>query len=853
MATAYHLLRLVAWRTLRRDPLRSAITVLGVALGVAVVLAIRLANDGVLDSFRASLDHVAGKSRLQVSAGEPGFDEALFPQIAQIPGVAKAAPVIQELTSVAGSPGEVLLVLGVDLLADSGVREYRGPLPELADPLQLLAEPDAILVPERFARTHGLQVNGQVRLQTPGGVQAFRVRGVLADQGVARAMDGQVAVMDIAAAQEAFQKVGRLDRVDVLLESGADAGRVMAALQAVLPPEVRVERPEARGAQVEQMLGSFQLNLFVLSLVALFVGVFLVYNTMSVSVVRQRRQLAILRSLGVSRPQVLLLVLAEGALIGLAGSALGVALGMALAHFTLGAVSQTVSALYAFVRPRGVAVDLPLTLQAVLLGVATAVGSSLLPAIEASAAAPRMGMSAAGLERRHRPWTLSGVGGLFALAAYGLSQLRPVGGRPVFGYGAALGLLLATTLLCPVALLLLHRGLRGALRGSRLLTGRLAAGNLGRALRRNAVTVGAMAVALAMLVSVSTMIQSFRRTVEVWMEQTIRADLYVARASRLVKGTDTRLADTLVGQVRRIPGVAAADGFRGLRVEDGEGGRFLLGAGDFEVMAERGRLLFREGDSAAILRQARQSDSLIVSETFAERYGLRVGDAVSLRPPGKTVQLRIAGIYYDYTTEGGVAVMDRGLFRRLWRDPWVTSIVVYLERGADATGVRQAILGALPGRDDLVVLSNRDLRGRILDIFDQTFAITYALRIIALIVAALGILNALLASVLERTQEIGILRSVGFTRGRVLRTILWEAGLMGALANALGALAGIALSLVLVHVINRQSFGWTIQFAFPARLVAEYALLTLATSLVAGLYPAWRASRLPVAEAVRYE
>jgi putative ABC transport system permease protein len=853
MTVAYHLLRLVAWRTLLRDPLRTAITVLGVALGVAVVLAIRLANDGVLDSFRASLDHTAGKSRLQVSAGELGFDETLFAQIAQTGGVAKAVPMIQELTPVEGFPSEVLLVLGVDILADSGVREYRRPSPELADPLQLLTEPDAILVAERFARTHGLRVNGRIRLLTPGGVLSFRLRGFLADQGVARVMDGQVAVMDIAAAQEAFQKVGRLDRVDVLLDPGADADRVLGRLKAVLPPEVSVERPEARNGQVEQMLGSFQLNLYVLSLIALFVGVFLVYNTMSVSVVRQRGQLAILRGLGVGRPQILLLVLAEGAVIGLAGSAVGAGLGVGLARLTLGAISQTVSSLYAFVRPGAVSVDLPLVLQAALLGMLTSVGSSLLPALKASAARARAGMSGAGLERSHRPWPLSAAGLLLALAAYGLAQMPPVGGRPAFGYGAALSLLLATALLCPAALVISQVGLRAALRRTRVLSGRLAAGNLARALRRNAVTVGAMAVAIAMLVSVSTMIQSFRRTVEVWIDQTIRGDLYLARASRLVKGTDTRLAGALVEEVRRTPGVAAADGFRGLRVEDGGGGRFLLGAGDFQVMAQRGRLLFREGDSAAVLDQARQSDSVIVSETFAERYGLRVGNALTLRPPGKIIQLRIAGIYYDYTTEGGVAVMDRGLFQRLWHDPWVTSIVIYLEPGADPAGVRQAILGALPGRDDLVLLSNRDLHSRILEIFDQTFAITYALRIIALVVAALGILNALLASVLERIQEIGILRSVGVTRGGVLRTILWEAGFLGTLANVLGALVGIGLSLVLVYVINKQSFGWTIQFTFPARLVAEYAGLTLATSLGAGAFPAWRASRIPVAEAVRYE
>jgi putative ABC transport system permease protein len=853
MPAAYHLLRLIAWRTLLRDPLRTAITVLGVALGVAVVLAIRLANGGVLDSFRVSLDHVAGKSRLQVSAGELGFDETLFPEIARVPGVARAVPLIQELTPVDGYAREVLLVLGVDILADSGVREYRRPSPEVADPLQLLTEPDAILLSARFARSHGLQVNGRIRLLTPGGVRAFTIRGLLADEGVARAMDGQVAVMDIAAAQEAFQKLGRLDRVEILLEPGADVGRVRAALKRVLPPALSVERPEARSAQVEQMLGSFQLNLFVLSLVALFVGVFLVYNAMSVSVVRQRRQLAILRGLGVGRLQLLGLVLAEGAVIGLAGSALGVALGLALAQLSLGAVSQTVSSLYAFVRPGRPSLEVALVLQAVLLGVATALGSALLPALEASSASPRTGMSGATLERRHRPGALAGVGLLLGVAADGLSQMRAVGGRPLFGYAAALCLLLGTACLCPAALLLLQRALRPALARTGLLAGRLAAGNLARALRRNAVTVGAMVVALAMLVSVSTMIQSFRRTVEVWIEQTLRADLYLTRASRLVKGTDTRLPGAVLDAVRAVPGVAAADGFRGLRVEDEHGGRFLLGAGDFEVMAERGHLLFREGDSASILRQARAAGELIVSETFAERYGLHAGDAVTLHPPGGSVRLRIAGIYYDYTTDGGLAVMDRGLFQRLWHDPWVSSIVIYLERGADASAVRRAILDRFPGRGDLILLSNRDLRARILEVFDQTFAITYALRTIALVVAALGILSALLASVLERTREIGILRSVGFTRGGVLRTILWEAGLLGSLANVLGALAGTGLSLVLIYVINKQSFGWTIQFTFPARLVAEYGLLTLATSLMAGAYPAWRASRVPVAEAVRYE
>ncbi|HSB68646.1 MAG TPA: FtsX-like permease family protein [Candidatus Methylomirabilis sp.] len=853
MRVLFHLIRLMAWRTLTRDRVRSFVTVLGVALGVAVALAIRLANDGVLDSFRNSLDHVAGKSRLQVSAGEAGLDETLFPVIAGAPGVARAVAIVQTVMPVAGQDHEVLLVLGVDVLADASVREYRGGAPDLADPLQLLTDPDAILLTERFARAHTLRPGDRIRLLTPTGPKAFVIRGLLADQGTARAMDGQLAVMDIAAAQLQFGKLGRLDRVDLLLEEGAEPDRVASVLRERLPPEAAVERPDARNAQVEQMLASFQLNLFVLSLIALFVGMFLVYNTVSVSVVRQRRQLGILRALGASRSSILVVVGAEGALIGLTGSLLGVFLGAALARETTRAVSQTVSSLYAFVRPGEVHLPATLTALAILLGCGIAILSSLLPALEAAAVTPREGMATGLLERRHRPWLLARLALGLALLSYGLAQVGPVGRRPLFGYGAALSLLLAATLLCPGSLRAFQRLLAACLAGSTLLTARVAAGNLGRALRRNAVTIGAMVVGLAMLVSVSTMVQSFRSTVEVWIQQTIRGDLYVSRATRLIKGADLRLPLGVLEKVRGIPGVADADGFRGIRVEDGAGGRFLLGAGDFDVMARRGRLLFRRGDSAAILSEARLHDRLIVSETFAERYHLREGDEVTLHPPGRTIRLPIAGVYYDYTTEGGLAVMDRGLFERLWRDPWLSSIILYLSPGADPRSVRQEILRRHGLREDLVIFTNRDLKTRILEIFDQTFAITYALEIIALVVASLSVLNTLLASVLERTREIGILRSVGFTRGAVVRTILCEATFMGVLANLLGAFTGLGLSLILIYVINKQSFGWTIQFSVPILLIVEYAILTLAASLAAGSFPAWRASRLPIAEAVRYE
>lgn len=847
------LIRLGAWRSLAADPVRSLITVLGVALGVAVVLAIRLANDGILASFTRSLNHVAGRTALEVRAGEIGLDENLFPLIREMPGVRQAAPVLQSMVPVSGRPGEALLTLGVDVLADGGLREYRGPTPQIAEPLRLLTEADAILLTERYARTAGLAVGDRIRLVTPAGPRGFTVRGLLAEWGPARGLEGRVAVLDIAAAQVAFGRLGRLDRVDLVLESSADADRVAAALRSALPPGTSVTRPEARSAQVEQMLAAFQLNLSVLSLVALFVGMFLLYNTLAVSVVRRRRQFGIWRAVGLSRARLVLAVTAEGLLVGLAGSALGVAVGLLLARGALAAMSRTVSQLYAFVQPGAVHLSAPLILEGLVLGTGVAALSALVPALEAGAASPRDNLSPAVLERRHRPWAAGGAGLALAAAAFGLSRLPPLGGRPLLGYAAALLVLLGVACLAPAAIRLFQGALVRVTGGTRWLAASLAAASLGRGLRRNGVSVGAMAVSLAMLVSVSTMVVSFRRTVEVWIQQTIQADLYLSPVGRMIRGADARMPREVLDRLRGIPGVAEAGGFRAVRVEDGQGGTYLLGGGDLDLLARRGHLSFRRGEPAAVLAEARQTGGLVVTEVFAERYGVREGDEVAVPAPDGLRRLRVAGVYYDYTTEGGLAVMDAALFARLWGDAWLNSVAIYLVPGAEVSRVRAAILNRLEAPEDVLLLTNVALRQRVLEIFDQTFAITYALEAIALLVAALGVLNTLLASVLERKREIGILRSLGFTRGGIRRTILWEAGCMGVLATLLGILAGLGLSLILIHVINKQSFGWTIQFSFPGRLLAEYALLTLTASCLAGVSPAWTASRLPIAEAVRYE
>ena len=848
-----HLLSLLLLRPLRREPFRVAVSVLGVALGVAVPVAIHLANESVLSAFARGVEAVAGRAELTVHAGELGIPEELFPLLRADPAVAHASPLIEVLAPVQGMPGELLLVLGVDVLSEQAFRDYRlADRPVAADPLALLTDPEALLLARRFAEAHGLEVGGRLTLLTPAGPRAFRVRGLLTAEGPAVALDGRLAILDIATAQVQFQKLGRLDRVDLLLKPGTDPVAVAARLRATLPAGLTVERPAARTTQVEAMLASFRLNLTVLSLIALLTGCFLIYNTMGIAVLRRRRSLGILRALGVSSQGVAALVAGEAALLGAAGGLLGALAGGVLSRAAVTAMARTVSQLYAFVRPEPPVLTVGTLGLGLLAGLAAALLAAAGPARLAAAVSARETLTPGTLLRRPRTAAAAAAGAaLLGLAAL-LARPGPIETPPVEGYLAALAAVLGGALLSPALLRALAAAGRPLLHILPVPAG-LALLSLRRAVHRNAVATSAMMVGLAMLVSVSTLVRSFRATVEAWIGQSIRADFVLSPAGRYLKGADGRLPADLLRTLAAVEGVEALDPFRGIRVEDGRGGRFLLASGDFAVHARYGRLLMVDGDAPAILRAAREAGAVVISETFALRYGVRAGDRITLPTPRGPVRLPVAGIFYDYTTEGGLVVMDRPLFTRLIGDPFVSSVAIYLSPGADPDAVRRRILEAVPGRGDLLLLANRALKARVLEIFDQTFAITYALEFIALVVAALGILNAQMAAVLERQREVGILRAVGCSRRQILAMVLAEAGLLGIAANLLGAAVGLALSAILIHVINFQSFGWSIQFHFPTREVIQVTALALGTALFAGAVPASVAAALPPVEALRHE
>ncbi len=850
----WSVIRLTTVRNLRTSPVRVLVTVAGVAIGVAAFTAIQAANESVLRSFQRAIDVVAGRTTLQISAGELGIDERLLPAVQQVEGVIAAAPIVQAVAPIADRPAEALLLLGVDLFAEDPFREYRMADGGRAPRIEELLSPDAIFVTAEFARQNGLQRGSDLILVLGSKRRRFVVKGLLAPQGPARAFDGNLAVLDIATAQVVLDKLGRLDRIDLVTREHLPLDEVRGRLAKLLPKHVTIERPNRRSQQVERMLRAFRLNLTALSAIALLVGLFLVYNAVSLSVLQRRRQIGILRSLGVTRSGVAALFAAEGAGLGLVGSLLGLGGGLLLGRALLRTLSQTVSALYAYLRVEGIEVTPGLAALAIGLGTAGALLASLAPAYAASRIGPHEAMHLGFYERgwigRSLPSLLLGL--LLLGASFLFTRPGPIDGAPLFGYLSLACLIFGVACFTPQLLRWAGEGLHSLCGGRRAPLLQLASGNLSSQVGRNAIAVAAMMTAIAMLVGLTLMIGSFRRTVELWVEQTIRADLIVSPAARFARGSGARLPEGLVEGASRIEGIAALDPFTGRRVEL-LGQDALLAAGDFEVVARHGHLLFRAGESARILRDAKIRRGVIISESLALARGLKESDRLPLDTPTGRVELPIAGVFYDYATDGGKVVMDRTLWTRMWGDRGADLLAVYLAPGADEAAVRGR-LAALAGQDAAIVISsNRALKAKVLEIFDNTFIVARALELIAVLVAVLGVFNVLWASVLSRQREIGMLRSVGATRAQVARVVLGEAGLLGLMVEVLGLLAGICLSLILIHVINKQSFGWTIQFRFSWWVVVKSSVLALGAALLAGYLPAKRAARLDIPTAVAYE
>jgi putative ABC transport system permease protein len=823
------LLRRLILRPLRRDLARTSLSVLAVALGVAVVVAIDLAGDAATGSFRSSMETLSGKTDLEILANG-GIDEKWIAVLDSLPVNATFAPMIEAQALVAGV-GSVP-VYGVDFVAGARGSMSSGAQgaaisKALADRLHL-TPPAALTV-------------------AIGGAQRRIDIGSVVDAGTAEFL-----ALDIADAQELIGRYGKIDRIDVTVAPPEDFARVEKAVRAALPAGYLIGKPGVRNEENQRMVRAFRWNLRVLGYISLVVGAFLIYNTISVSVVRRRAEIGILRAVGASRATVFALFLAEALLLGAVGSVVGVLLGRVLAGGMVGLIAQTVNALYTSSRPTPVELTAGEAWTGFLTGVIVAFVSALKPAHEAMQVAPTEAMSRGAHEHRALlRWRRSLAWSAGLAAAAGAMSLAPAwNGYPVGGYISALLAIAAAAFASPAVVLAVNRATRGITRrrAQSLLAGR----SLTASLSRTSVVVAALATAIAMMASVGIMVASFRETVALWLDVQLRADLYVRPAIRSGAGEYPPMDARIPGLLAAVSGVAAVDDFRGTEFHYG-GERATLGAGNLDIVRRYGRLRFLGAQNRdAILRSLPGSDRAVVSEPFALKHKIHTGDRLAVPIGSRTVELTVAGVYYDYSSSQGYVIVDRSTILKYLPDLAVTNAAVYLAPGADAERVRQEIQ-LRTAAYGVTVARNSDLRRTSIEIFDRTFAITWALEAVAILVAMLGAANSLLALVLDRRRELGLLRFLGASGGQVRGMILTEAAFLGLLAALLGLALGLALSLLLIYVVNRQSFGWTIQFHLPGGLLAGAVLLVWVVTVLAGLYPARVAGRMNPIEVIQEE
>ena len=869
-------------RRMARERTRTLTTIAGIALGIGVVIAIQLTNSSSVRGFETALDTVSGRASIEI-LGTGGIDETLLPSLGWLREFGPASPVIEGDMAIVSEAfdtaagilprrSEAVKVLGVDILRDRTLRDYavgaytgpsgaagaRGTALTSQAFLELLTSPQSIVITEKLARRRGYELGDEIRLMAGDRINTYIVRALLEDQGPARVMDGSFVLMDIAAAQLAFARLGRIDRIDVQIERAAtalDASRAptsddldaaAAAIGKRLPAGLTAARPARRGQQVERMLAAFHLNLSALSWVALVVGLFLVYNTATVSVLARRDEVGMLRALGVTRRQVLGLFLGEAALMGLAGTALGLGLGRLLADAAVGVTGATVSTLYIATAAAPPALEWAHVVLALVIGVPLSLLAATVPALEASRVPPTAAMRGADrLETRVRLRPRTFIVPLLVLgAAVGLAQLGPVRGMPLFGYLSAFVTIIGASLLVPALVFGMSRLVRAPLRRLLGVEGVLAHAHLSSAIPRLSISIAALSVSLAMMVAVAVMIGSFRDTVNYWVGQTLQADLFIGPGVQPTTGSGQSLSPIVVDAIGSHPAVEATDTFRNLDLVY-QGNLVVLGAGQFDVVLSHGSLLFKSpADGRAALARALGTDAVLVSEAFANRYRTRPGDTIQLATRNGDRPFTVVAVYYDYAMDRGVVVMDHQTFAKHFTDQPPTSMAVYLRPGADPEDVRTEILDGLDEGHRVFIYTNRALCAEVLRIFDSTFAITYALELIAIVVAMLGVAGTLLTLVIERRRELTMLRLIGAARRQVQRVVVIEAALIGAASMSIGLVVGLALSVLLVYVINVQSFGWTIQFRVPVAFLAQVSLLVVVATAIAGLVPARRATQV---------
>jgi putative ABC transport system permease protein len=851
------LLRLISWPYVRQHLPRWLLTIAGIVLGVAVFVGIHTANQSVVYAFHQTVDHIAGSTQLQISAGETGFDENVLERVQAVPEVRVAVPVIEAVVGTGVQGQGNLLILGVDMTGDRSLRDYDlessdpNSSDDIDDPLVFLAQPDSLMITDTYARENHLGPGAKVPMSTMDGQKLFTIRGVMKSGGLTSAFGGNLAVMDVYAAQKVFGRGRKFDRIDLALKDGANPQDVKARLQALLGTGFQVQVPSARAQQFDSISRVYITTANVSSVFALFIGMFIIYNTFQIAVTQRRAEIGILRALGATRAQIRTLFLGESVVAGLFGSVLGLLAGIAIARGMTGYIGSLLGEIYGIAQKAGeISTDPSLMTFAVVLGVITSVIAAIIPARSAARVDPVQALQKGKYQQlsagENRVRRIAALAVAIAAVACLLFERYHV----FFYVGDALAVL-AALLLTPTFAVLLARVLRPLLRWIRPVEGTLAADSLLQAPRRTSGAVAALMLSLALVIALGGMTRASYDSIYRWLTVALNPDLFVSPSQSLTQ-RDFRFPESMGAQLRAIPGIGDVQLVRDARIEI-QGQPTMFVAADVAALRRHVTLPPIAGNTEEMFRLAAQGKAVLASENFAMLRGFKLGDVVDIPSPSGMLHLPIAGIVTDYSDEQGSLLADRSLYKRFWNDSTVNIFRIYLAPGAAEADVKRRILERFGNQRRLFVLTNREVRRYILRLTDQWFGITYVQIAVAVLVAVLGIVNTLTVSITDRRRELGVLQAVGGLRNQVRGTIWLEALAVGAVGLILGLAFG---SLQLYYSLHNEAIdiaGMQLAYEYPYLIALWLVPGILFVAFLSAIAPAETAVRGSLVEALEYE
>jgi putative ABC transport system permease protein len=841
---------------IRKHLLRNILTLAGIVLGVAIFVAVRSANSSLKAALRDTIDQIAGKAVLEVTAGPAGMPESTVDEVRAVPGVSAAVPVIEAVVHTTDPAQGNILILGVDMAGDRSMRDYslEGESEEaVSDPLLFIAQPDSLIVSKQFASRNKLKEDDSLELNSAAGKKKFVIRGIMTPRGMAQAFGGNVGVMDIYSAQYIFNRGKTFDRIDVAIQEGIRIDDVIGALRSRLGPGYTAEPPIRRGKQTESLMDAFTSGLFITSVLALAIGLFLIFNAFAVSVTQRRTQIGILRALGTTRAQIQGLFLYESLVLGAIGSLVGVIVGLALGRGMMLFLARVVEQTYGVqVHIDRLQVDSFWTSISLAMGLAASLIGGYLPSRAAGRVDPALALQKGKFqvlylgENRHRRWW----GLLLLIASITLGSTR-------WGSGSLIQIMIfglmfvSLSLLAPTFSHLLATLLRRPMERIFGVEGRLASDSLVLAPRRTSATVSALMFGLAFVLIIATFSVSSRTSIFRWVDASINPDMFVW-ASESITVRNFQLPATVGEELKGIPGIRQVDAVRIVKL-DYSGRQPLLISIEMDQFLRRSTVLLEEGHLEDLLPGMQGKQGVLISNNLARMHRLKKGSRITLDSPTGRHEFEVVGIQADYTSDSGSMLIDREVYKRLWRDDRVDAFDLMLEKGYDSESVKQEIHRRFADGPSMFVMTNQEMRSELLRITDQFFVLQYVQLIVAVLVAVLGIINSLMVSITERKREIGILRGLGGEKHRVRKAILLEAMCIGLVALVLGVASGTLMSYYMIQSFVASFNGWVFPYQFPLAMTLSLVPGVMIVAVLAAWYPSSVALRTPIVEALAYE